>query len=151
MLEFTGFVRPNVSPRLFAACTFLMLIVLGKCYYIFIALCVSFREGFGNCYGYNSIWIFVSFVLRWCISQRFDCLRWFYTRYDLQLRFLGPKCCNLNTIATLLESCMAPKIVVAESSTCKIVLILAFFFSQCLAVLTRVFSVCDIPAGLRQI
>ena len=56
MLEFTGFVRPNqVSPRLFAAYTFLMLIVMSKCYYIFIALSVSFREGFGNCYGYNSI------------------------------------------------------------------------------------------------
>ena len=55
MLEFTGFVRPNVSPRLFAAFTFLMLIVMGKCYYMFITLCVSFREGVGNCYGYNSI------------------------------------------------------------------------------------------------
>ena len=42
MLEFTGFVTPNVSSRLFTACTFLMLIVLSKCYYIFIALCVLF-------------------------------------------------------------------------------------------------------------
>ena len=55
MLEFTGFVRPNVSPRLFTACAFLMPIVMSKCYDIFIALCVSFRQGFGNCYGYNSI------------------------------------------------------------------------------------------------
>ena len=55
MQEFTGFVRPNVSPRLFTACTFLMLIVMGKCYYFFIARCVFFREGFGNCYVYNSI------------------------------------------------------------------------------------------------
>ena len=150
MLEFTEFVRPNVSPRLFAACTFLMLIVMSKCYNIFIALCVSFRGGFGNCYGYNSIWIFVSFVFRWCISQRFDCLRRFYTRDDLQRRFLGPKCCNLNTIATLLQSCMVPKSSSLNHPRVKSSL-LAFFFSQCLAVLTRVFSVCDIPAGLRQI
>ena len=37
MQEFTGFVRPNVSPRLFTACTFLMFIVMGKCYYVFFA------------------------------------------------------------------------------------------------------------------
>ena len=55
MLEFTRFVRPNVSPRLFTACAFLMPIVMSKCYDILNALCVSFRQGFGNCYGYNSI------------------------------------------------------------------------------------------------
>ena len=59
MLEFTGFIRPNVSPSLFTVCAFLMLIVLSKCYYIFIALCVSFREGFGNCYGYNALNILI--------------------------------------------------------------------------------------------
>ena len=150
MLEFTGFVRPNVSPRLFAACTFLMLIVVGKCYYIFIALCVSFREGFDNCYGYNSIWIFVSFVFRCCISQCFDCLRRFYTRDDLQRRFLGPKCCNnVVTILTILQHCCKVVVWLQKSSSPNHPRIksslLAFFFSQCLAVLTRVFSVCDIP------
>ena len=59
MLEFTGFVTPNVSPSLFTACAFLMLIVLSKCYYIFVALCVFFREGFGNCYGYNTLNILI--------------------------------------------------------------------------------------------
>ena len=146
MLEFTGFVRPNVSPRLFAACTFLMLIVMGKCYYIFIALCVSF----GNRYGYNSIWIYVSFVFRWCISQRFDCLRRFYTRDDLQRRFLGPKCCNnVVTILTLLQHCCKVVVWLQKSSSPNHPRVksslLAFFFSQCLTVLTRVFSVCDIP------
>ena len=55
----TGFVRPNVSPSLFTACAFLMFIVLSKCYYIFVALCVFLREGFGNFYGYNTLNILI--------------------------------------------------------------------------------------------